>query len=124
MLAVQGLKRAFGKPHRTWVVDIATGLAIVALLVWAGRLMLHAETAEDIEAELPPEAELKGPSYGFQVQQVSEAEPADGSGTTDQGAGVAASDGDGAAPSGGAAVGKSAAGTTTGSAAGVPNDGD
>jgi putative tricarboxylic transport membrane protein len=34
VLAVQGLKRAFGKPHRTWVVDIATGLAIAAPVYW------------------------------------------------------------------------------------------
>ena len=60
-----------------WAV-VATGLAIVALLVWAGRLMLHATTAEDIEKELPTAEELKGPSYGFQVQQVSEAELAAG----------------------------------------------
>ena len=60
-----------------WAV-LATGLAIVALLVWAGRLMLHATTAEDIEKELPSPDELKGPSYGFQVQQVSEAEMAAG----------------------------------------------
>ena len=53
---------------------IATALTIVVLLTWAGRLMLHATTASDIEAELPSEAELKGPSYGFQVQQTSDAE--------------------------------------------------
>ena len=34
VLAVQGLKRAFGKPHRTWLVDALTGLAIAAPVYW------------------------------------------------------------------------------------------
>lgn len=53
---------------------IATGITIVVLLTWAGWLMLHATTADDIEAELPSESELRGPSYGFQVQQTSDEE--------------------------------------------------
>lgn len=57
---------------------IATGITIVVLLTWAGWLMLHATTADDIEAELPSESELRGPSYGFQVQQTSDEEIADG----------------------------------------------
>ncbi len=57
---------------------IATGITIVVLLTWAGWLMLHATTADDIEAELPTESELRGPSYGFQVQQTSDEEIAAG----------------------------------------------
>ncbi|MEI2716337.1 MAG: inorganic phosphate transporter [Candidatus Nanopelagicales bacterium] len=57
---------------------IATGITIVVLLTWAGWLMLHATTADDIEAELPSESELRGPSYGFQVQQTSDEEIAAG----------------------------------------------
>lgn len=34
VLAVQGLKRAYGKPHDTWVTDILTGLAIAAPVYW------------------------------------------------------------------------------------------
>lgn len=55
---------------------VATGTAIVVLLAWAGRLMLHAETAADVEAELPSDEELRTPSYGFQVQQPTDDEPA------------------------------------------------
>ena len=53
---------------------IAPAVAIIALLLWAGRLMLHSETAEDIAAELPSEEELRGQSYGFQVQQTTDEE--------------------------------------------------
>lgn len=53
---------------------IAPAIAIVALLTWATRLMLHAETAEDVAAELPSEEELRSPSYGFQVQQTTDEE--------------------------------------------------
>ena len=53
---------------------IAPAIAIVVLLLWAGRLMLHSETAEDIAAELPSEEELRSPSYGFQVQQTTDEE--------------------------------------------------
>ena len=38
-----------------WVASL-TGIAV--LLVWAGRLMLHAENADDIEAMLPSDQEL------------------------------------------------------------------
>jgi membrane protein implicated in regulation of membrane protease activity len=38
-----------------WVVSLT---AIAVLLIWAGRLMLHAENADDIEEMLPSEAEL------------------------------------------------------------------
>ncbi len=38
-----------------WIVCLT---AIAALLVWAGRLMLHAENADDIEAMLPSDTEL------------------------------------------------------------------
>jgi len=48
---------------------VAPMAAIVLLLVWAGRLMLQATTADDISAELPSDEELRGPSYGLQVQQ-------------------------------------------------------
>lgn len=34
VLAVQGLKRAYGKPYNTWVVDIISGLAIAAPVYW------------------------------------------------------------------------------------------
>lgn len=34
LLAVQGLKRAFGKPHNTWAADAASGLAIAAPVYW------------------------------------------------------------------------------------------
>ncbi|MFN8125220.1 MAG: inorganic phosphate transporter [Candidatus Nanopelagicales bacterium] len=57
-----------------YLAILATATAIVVLLTWAGRLMLKAQTADDIEAELPSVAELSGPSYGFQVQQTSDAE--------------------------------------------------
>ena len=53
---------------------IAPAMAIVALLTWAARLMLHAETAEDVAAELPSEEELRSPNYGFQVQQTTDEE--------------------------------------------------
>ena len=49
---------------------VATVAAIAVLLVWAGRLMLHAEKASDVEAKLPSDEELRNPSYGFQVAQV------------------------------------------------------
>ncbi len=50
-----------------------TGLAIVALLTWAGRLMLHAETAADLAAELPSDEELRtGTGYGIHVSQPDE----------------------------------------------------
>ncbi|MEI6372230.1 MAG: inorganic phosphate transporter [Actinomycetes bacterium] len=49
---------------------IATTLVILALLIWAGRMMLNAMTAKDIEAELPSVEELKSPNYGLQVAQV------------------------------------------------------
>jgi len=48
---------------------IATVGAIAALLIWAGRLMMHAMTAEDIAAELPTDEERRSPSYGIQVSQ-------------------------------------------------------
>ena len=51
---------------------IAPGVAITALLLWAGRLMLHAQTADDIAAELPSEEELRHGNYGFQVTQVGD----------------------------------------------------
>jgi hypothetical protein len=38
-----------------WVASLS---AIAVLLIWAGRLMLHAENADDIEEMLPSEAEL------------------------------------------------------------------
>ncbi len=44
-----------------WAI-IAPSLTIAALLIWAGRLMLHATTAEDVEAELPSDAELTSPA--------------------------------------------------------------
>ena len=53
---------------------IAPAIAIVVLLLWAGRLMLHSETADDIAAELPSEEELRSPSYGFQVEQTTDEE--------------------------------------------------
>ena len=53
---------------------IAPAIAIVALLLWAGRLMLHSETADDIAAELPSEEELRSPNYGFQVKQTTDEE--------------------------------------------------
>jgi len=55
---------------------IAPAIAIVVLLGWAFRLMLHSKTADDIAAELPSEEELRGdgPSWGFQVQQTSDEE--------------------------------------------------
>ncbi|QTD46273.1 tripartite tricarboxylate transporter TctB family protein [Ottowia testudinis] len=34
VLAVQGLRRAYGKPHNTWVVDALGGLAIAAPVYW------------------------------------------------------------------------------------------
>lgn len=34
VLAVQGLRRAFGKPHNTWVVDAISGVAISAPVYW------------------------------------------------------------------------------------------
>ncbi len=34
LLAVQGLKRAFGKPHNTWLTDALSGLAIAAPVYW------------------------------------------------------------------------------------------
>lgn len=34
MLAVQGLKRAYGKPHDTWITDVLTGVAIAAPVYW------------------------------------------------------------------------------------------
>ena len=34
VLAVQGLKRAFGKPHNTWVTDAVTGLLLSAPVFW------------------------------------------------------------------------------------------
>ncbi len=53
---------------------IATVLAIAVLLVWAGRLMMHAMTADDIAAELPTDEERRSPSYGIQVSQPDEVE--------------------------------------------------
>ncbi len=38
-----------------WVASLS---AIAILLVWAGRLMMHAENADDIEQMLPSEEEL------------------------------------------------------------------
>lgn len=51
---------------------IATIVAIAALLIWAGRLMMHAMTAEDIAAELPTDEERRSESYGIQVSQPDE----------------------------------------------------
>ncbi len=34
VLAVQGLKRAYGKPHDTWFTDVLTGVAIAAPVYW------------------------------------------------------------------------------------------
>lgn len=49
-----------------WLATIA---AIAVLLMWAGRLMMHAMTADDIAAELPTDEERRSPSYGLQVSQ-------------------------------------------------------
>jgi PiT family inorganic phosphate transporter len=51
---------------------IATIIAIAALLIWAGRLMMNAMTAEDIAAELPTDEERRSESYGIQVSQPDE----------------------------------------------------
>ena len=51
---------------------IATVGAIAALLIWAGRLMMNAMTAEDIAAELPTDEERRSESYGIQVSQPDE----------------------------------------------------
>jgi hypothetical protein len=51
---------------------IAPVLAIIALLVWAGRLMLKAETADDVAEKLDARDDSEKvltPSYGFQVAQ-------------------------------------------------------
>ena len=32
--AVQGLRRAYGKPHDTWLVDVITGFLISAPVYW------------------------------------------------------------------------------------------
>ena len=59
----------------TFAAIVLTALTITALLAWALRLMRHAETAADIEEELPSDEELrKGPSYGFHVSQPDDAE--------------------------------------------------
>ena len=34
LLAVQGMKRAYGKPHNTWLTDALTGAAIAAPVYW------------------------------------------------------------------------------------------
>jgi putative tricarboxylic transport membrane protein len=34
VLAVQGLKRAYGKPHDTWLVDIVSGVLLAAPVYW------------------------------------------------------------------------------------------
>ncbi len=34
VLAAQGLRRAYGKPANTWLVDIASGIAIAAPVFW------------------------------------------------------------------------------------------
>lgn len=34
VLAVQGLKRAYGKPHDTWVIDTVTGVLLAAPVFW------------------------------------------------------------------------------------------
>jgi putative tricarboxylic transport membrane protein len=34
LLAAQGLRRAFGKPHDTWLADAATGLLLAAPVYW------------------------------------------------------------------------------------------
>ena len=34
VLAVQGLRRAYGKPHDTWLVDVITGFLISAPVYW------------------------------------------------------------------------------------------
>lgn len=34
VLAVQGLKRAYGRPHDTWITDALTGLALAAPVYW------------------------------------------------------------------------------------------
>lgn len=34
LLAVQGLKRAYGKPHDTWISDALTGMVIAAPVYW------------------------------------------------------------------------------------------
>ena len=34
VLAVQGLRRAYGKPHDTWLMDVVTGLLIAAPVYW------------------------------------------------------------------------------------------
>jgi len=51
---------------------IATVGAIAALLIWAGRLMLNAMTADDIAAQLPTDEERRSESYGIQVSQPDE----------------------------------------------------
>jgi inorganic phosphate transporter, PiT family len=51
---------------------IATIGAIATLLIWAGRLMMNAMTAEDIAAELPTDEERRSESYGIQVSQPDE----------------------------------------------------
>jgi PiT family inorganic phosphate transporter len=51
---------------------IATIGAIATLLIWAGRLMMNAMTAEDIAAELPTDEQRRSESYGIQVSQPDE----------------------------------------------------
>ncbi len=53
---------------------IVPGAAILALLVWAGRLMLKSETAAELEAKVEASDLLHARSYGFQVQQVSDSD--------------------------------------------------
>ena len=53
---------------------IAPGIAIVALLSWAGYLMTRSETADDIAAELPSEEELRNPN-AFADEGLGDIEP-------------------------------------------------
>ena len=53
---------------------VMTVLLIAVLLIWAGRLMLHATTAGDIEAELDEQKQEPqvGTGYGVHVSQVND----------------------------------------------------
>ena len=61
-----------------WSV-ITTLAAILGLLVWAGRLMLHADTAADIARKVEEGEEIVGTGFGFQVSQASDEEIAQSS---------------------------------------------
>ena len=51
---------------------VATSVAIIGLMFWAGRLMLKAETSADLARKIAEGEEIVTTGFGFQVGEVSD----------------------------------------------------